>query len=353
MKKQLIKIWKKFLAPLLLFICIASSLLTFADAVKAQAPTPCPQNPTSVSDIIRCTGNPSGLPSYETQGNANSSIEPGAKTITSAIYYAIDYIKYIMGTVAVITIIISGIRLITAGKGSEEEATKQKQHLTFAIIGLVLIISSTEFVQLVFFGQQGEIYSSQSTLQQAAQTGSQEIKGIYEMMAYFAGAVAILMIVIAGFRYITSGGNEETMEKAKRQITYAVIGLLLVGVAEYGVKDVLFPNQGTQLPDAEKIKLLIVNITNFIAGFITTIAGCMYIYAGYLYVTSFGNEESTGKSKKVIIGATIGLLLAMGAFAIVNTTVKLENQLGTTGGTTVTPGSAAPSGLATSGKVGP
>jgi hypothetical protein len=77
----------------------------------------------------------------------------------------------------------------------------------------------------------------------------------------------------------------------------------------------------------------------------------MYIYGGYLYVTAFGNEESTGKAKKVFIGATIGLLLAMAAFGIVNTTVKLENQIGpSTGAAPV--GAGAPSSLPTSGNVG-
>jgi len=342
MKKTLLKICKNFLAPLALFVCLTGTLLTFVVPANAQSP----------SSVIEQVGTPTGLPGYSTTSHGNAAAQPGASNITSAIYYVIDYAKYIMGTVAVVTIIVSGVKLVTAGgKGIEEESKKQKDHLKYAIIGLVIIIVADQFVQQVFFGQQGEIFSSKSTLQEAATAGATQIRGIYEVVAYISGALAILMIVIAGFKYLSSGGNEENMKKAKNQIIYAGIGLMLIGIAEFAVKDVIFPQQGTQLPDVEKTKLLIISITNFIAGFITTLAAVMYIYGGYIYVTAFGNEEANSKAKKIIIGATIGLVLAMGAFAIVNTTVKLENQLGpSTGGAANT--SPQP-GLATSGNVGP
>jgi len=307
---------------------------------------------TSISDNLRAIGTPTQLPSYETTGHSNANINPGASGITSAIYYAEDFVKYAMSTVAVLTLIISGVRLVTAGRHTEEESKKQKEHILYAIIGLMIIIVADPFIKTVFFGEQGEIFSSQTTLQAAAQAGSAQIRGIYEVMAYVSGAIAILMIVVAGFRYSASGGNEDNMEKAKRQIYYAVIGLMLIGIAEFAVKDVLFPQQGAVIPDVEKTKMLIINITNFISGFLTTIAAIMYIYAGYIYVTAFGNEDATGKAKKVIIGATIGLFVAMGAFAIVNTTVRLENQIGTPG-ETATAGSGAPSSLPTNGTVGP
>jgi len=356
MKKKLRNIWKNFFAPFALVMVIISSVLVFYAPVKAQSTPSSGSGTTSIqgsgiSDVVHIIGSPSQLPSFETTGHSNAAIAPGASGITSAIYYAEDFVKYIIGTIAVITIVISGVRLVTAGRNTEEEIKKQKEHLLYAIIGLIIIMVADPFIKTVFFGQQGEVFSSQANLQAAAQAGSAEIRGIYEVIAYICGALAILMIVVAGFRYMSSGGNEENMEKAKRQIIYAVIGLLLVGIAEFAVKDVLFPQQGATLPDIDKTKLLIVNITNFIAGFLSTIAAVMYIYAGYLYVTAFGNEEATGKAKKVIIGATVGLLLAMAAFAIVNTTVKLENQIGTSSSATPV-GTAAPASLPTSGKVG-
>jgi len=49
-------------------------------------------------------------------------------------------------------------------------------------------------------------------------------------------------------------------------------------------------------------------------------------YGGYRYVMSAGNEEMNDKLKKTIIGAVIGLVLTMGAFAIVNTVIDFEPE---------------------------
>jgi hypothetical protein len=132
------------------------------------------------------------------------------------------------------------------------------------------------------------------------------------------------MIIISGFRLVTSGGKDEEIAKSKRNITYAVVGLMLVGVAELVVKDIVFPKEGAQLGDVNKAKELIVTLTNFISGFIATITIAMFMYGGFLYVTAAGKEDQAAKAKKVLIGATIGLLLAMAAFALVNTVITLQ-----------------------------
>ncbi len=43
--------------------------------------------------------------------------------------------------------------------------------------------------------------------------------------------VAVVMIIIAGFQWMTAGGSEEKVEKAKKIITAAVIGLIVVLLA--------------------------------------------------------------------------------------------------------------------------
>lgn len=43
-----------------------------------------------------------------------------------------------------------------------------------------------------------------------------------------AGLIAVLFLIIGGFRYITSAGNEETAESAKKIITNAIIGIVVI-----------------------------------------------------------------------------------------------------------------------------
>lgn len=42
------------------------------------------------------------------------------------------------------------------------------------------------------------------------------------------GSIAVLFLIIGGFRYVTAHGNEEQAEAAKKTITSAIIGLVVV-----------------------------------------------------------------------------------------------------------------------------
>lgn len=61
-------------------------------------------------------------------------------------------------------------------------------------------------------------------------TGS-SITGALKLVFAVAGAVAVLIITIAGFKYAVSMGNPEQAAKAKNSIIYALIGLLVCLVA--------------------------------------------------------------------------------------------------------------------------
>jgi len=49
-----------------------------------------------------------------------------------------------------------------------------------------------------------------------------------------AGSIALLMIVIGGFRYIVADGDPNSMSGARKTILYAVIGLL-VTISAYSI----------------------------------------------------------------------------------------------------------------------
>ncbi len=47
----------------------------------------------------------------------------------------------------------------------------------------------------------------------------------------FLGLVAVVMILIGGFMWMTAGGNEEKVASAKKIISAAVIGLIIILLA--------------------------------------------------------------------------------------------------------------------------
>ena len=59
----------------------------------------------------------------------------------------------------------------------------------------------------------------------------------------FLGTIAVVLIVYAGFLWMTAGGNEEQIKKARGLLINAVIGLIITlaayGIAHYVVKELV------------------------------------------------------------------------------------------------------------------
>ncbi|MFA5051536.1 MAG: hypothetical protein WC544_00555 [Patescibacteria group bacterium] len=54
---------------------------------------------------------------------------------------------------------------------------------------------------------------------------------IVQWVLGFLGLVAVIMILIGGFQWMTAGGNEEKVAGAKKIISAAVIGLIVILLA--------------------------------------------------------------------------------------------------------------------------
>lgn len=63
-------------------------------------------------------------------------------------------------------------------------------------------------------------------------------KGL-NLFSAVVGIIAVVMIIVGGIQYITSGGDSGNVTKAKNTILYAVIGLVVVALAQIIVQFVL------------------------------------------------------------------------------------------------------------------
>jgi hypothetical protein len=73
------------------------------------------------------------------------------------------------------------------------------------------------------------------------------IGNIITILLGLVGVVAVIMLIIGGFKYTVSGGNDKSVEAAKNQIMYAVIGIVITLLAAGIVQFVL-----SQLNNATK-----------------------------------------------------------------------------------------------------
>lgn len=57
------------------------------------------------------------------------------------------------------------------------------------------------------------------------------LQNIVKFILAIAFIIAVIFLVVGGFRYIVSQGNEEAVEKAKGTITNAIIGIVVIVLA--------------------------------------------------------------------------------------------------------------------------
>lgn len=64
------------------------------------------------------------------------------------------------------------------------------------------------------------------------------IRSIIQLVAGLAGLVATGFFVVGGFTYITSSGNPEKLDQAKRTLFYSAIGLAIV-IAAFVISNIV------------------------------------------------------------------------------------------------------------------
>lgn len=81
-------------------------------------------------------------------------------------------------------------------------------------------------------GACGSAKTDNSTIVKLLQT-------VVNILSVIVGIIAVIMIVVGGFRYITSGGESSNVSAAKNAIIYAIVGLIIVALAQAIVRFVV------------------------------------------------------------------------------------------------------------------
>ncbi len=65
------------------------------------------------------------------------------------------------------------------------------------------------------------------------------IRTVINIFSFVVGVVSVIMIILGGFKYVTSGGDSNNVSSAKNTIIYALIGLVIVALSQFIVQFVL------------------------------------------------------------------------------------------------------------------
>jgi hypothetical protein len=109
---------------------------------------------------------------------------------------------------------------------------------------MLLIFTSVQFAAPALVSACGDATSANSArgqvLQGVGESGTDcdasgvtsLITTIVSIISFIAGAVAVIMIVLSGMRFITSGGDSQKVASARSSLLYAVIGLAILALTQ-------------------------------------------------------------------------------------------------------------------------
>ncbi len=72
------------------------------------------------------------------------------------------------------------------------------------------------------------------------------------ILSLVVGVAAVMMVILSGFKYITSGGEASKVSNAKNSLVYALIGLFIAALAQLLVHFVLAQSTVAACPPGSK-----------------------------------------------------------------------------------------------------
>lgn len=73
--------------------------------------------------------------------------------------------------------------------------------------------------------------------------GANKLNGVIDtiinILSVLVGIIAVIMIIVAGFKYVTSAGDSSKVSSAKSTLIYALVGIVIVALSQTIVKFVL------------------------------------------------------------------------------------------------------------------
>ncbi len=119
--------------------------------------------------------------------------------------------------------------------------------LAVSLFGIFFIAQPAPAVGALFDGAvdeacKGANLSNSDTDCKSAEATSKldtTIQNIVNIITVIVGIVAVIMIIINGLKFITSNGDSNNVSSAKNGIIYAIVGLIIVALAQVIVRFVL------------------------------------------------------------------------------------------------------------------
>lgn len=246
--------------------------------------------------------------------NGVSENTTGQDLAINLVRRGIGILKFVIGAVALILGVIFAIQLIFS-QGKEENITKAKQNFLWLFVGFAILMIADNIA---------DIFNPETATSEALidfNAGQDQLRQIANYIKWLFGSIIILLMTVSGFRMIMAGGKEEVLTKEKTHLAWSGIGMLVILLASNIVNAIYVVNAPDDIQAGETGDVItqVIGLIRLALVFLGPIVIAFTIFAGFMFLTSFNNEDQANKAKRMIIAGITGIVIIYAAFAIVNT----------------------------------
>lgn len=263
----------------------------------------------------------------------NNDINPWndwEKSIKELLYIAAKDLKVIFYFIAWIYFLILVIRILTK-TNTEEEIGNFKKWILWISVWIIITQVSYYFVNVLY---------DQEVWWELANNFTDDIIEPIILILETATSFFFMLTAIVWYYYlITANWNEEQVEKWKKSFIYAIIWFVLVKVARILIMTTywkidcnyswvlsIFGWTCSAESDLSELSQLIVEIINWVNGFVWIIVVLMIVYAWILVLFSGWDEDKLNKAKDILKYIFIWLLVIVFSYLILTFFIIPEND---------------------------
>lgn len=149
-------------------------------------------------------------------GDDNALSKYVSRIVLNAIAIGTQLAMYL----AFLFILYGGFQFLTSG-GSPDAAARARKTVLNAMVGVVIALGASAII-----GKISEITAPSAT----ASAGSL-VSAILTIFYSLSATVAVVAIVVSGYKFVTGGSDPKSIQTARNTILYAVIGLVVIALA--------------------------------------------------------------------------------------------------------------------------
>lgn len=225
-------------------------------------------------------------------------------------------IKYIFSWVLLIFLVYSWAQMIMSMWSDEDKLSNAKRSIWYSAIGLFFINmpwtiynavkwDKTNINWWIWWSWANDISSSTTNLFINTDVFVATLNNtVIKFLEIILAAIAILVIVIAWLKIITSRWREEQITEAKNKIIWSIVWLIFIWFIEAWQK---FAYKW-DIPSWKNIFETIANLALFLAW---PIAIFFLTLAWYYYITSAWDEERAKKWKSIVVNTVLATAILL------------------------------------------